>query len=99
MLSTLDVSAWKWLEYLKVFQQATWKKKFPKFWRKEGWKFQQRTLKQARLIVKLLRRKHCHQVLSVKKDIQKITATDLDLPNTTIKLYLNESLCSYYCKK
>ena len=32
----------------------------------------------------------------MKKDIQRITATDLDLPNTTIKLYLNESLCPYY---
>ena len=32
----------------------------------------------------------------MKKDIQKITATDLDFPNTTIKLYLNESLCPYY---
>ena len=32
----------------------------------------------------------------MKKDIQKVTATDLDLPNTTIKLYLNESLCPYY---
>ena len=32
----------------------------------------------------------------MKKDIQKITATDLDLPNTTIKLYLRESFCPYY---
>ena len=32
----------------------------------------------------------------MKKDIQRITATDLDLPNTTIKLYLIESLCPYY---
>ena len=38
------VSAWKWLEYLKVFQQVTWKKLFLKFWRKLGWKFHQRTL-------------------------------------------------------
>ena len=44
----------------------------------------------------------CQQVLSVKKDVQKITATDLDLPNNTIKLYLNENLCLYYrilCQK
>ena len=41
-------------------------------------------------------RKDCHQVLSVKKDIQKITATDLDPCNTTIKPYLSESLCLYY---
>ena len=32
----------------------------------------------------------------MKKDIQKITATDLGFPNTIIKLYLNESLCPYY---
>ena len=52
--------------------------------------------RQGRVIVKFLRRNVCQQVLSVKKDIQKINATDLDLPNTTIKLYLNESLCPYY---
>ena len=51
--------------------------------------------KQGRVIMKFLRRKDCQQVLSVKKDILKINATDLDLPNTTIKLYLNESLCPY----
>ena len=33
MLNTLDVRAWKWLQYLKVFQQVTWKKLL-KFWRK-----------------------------------------------------------------
>ena len=52
--------------------------------------------KQGRVIVKFLRRKDCQQVLTVKKDIQKITSTDLDLPNTIIKLYFNESLCPYY---
>ena len=52
--------------------------------------------KQGRVIVKFLRRKDCEQVHSVKNDIQKSTATDLDFPNTTIKLYLNESLCPYY---
>ena len=46
--------------------------------------------KQGCIIVKFLRRKDCQQVLSVKNDIQKITATDLDFPNTTI------SLCPYY---
>ena len=51
--------------------------------------------KLGRVIVKFLRRKNCQQVLTVKKDTQKITSTDLDLPNTTIKLYLNESLCPY----
>ena len=53
--------------------------------------------KQGRVIVKFLRKKDCQQVLSVKKDIQKISATDLDLPSTTMKLYLNGSLCPYYC--
>ena len=52
--------------------------------------------KQGCIIVKFLRRKDCQQVLSVKKAIQKIIATDLDLPNPTIKLYLTESLCPYY---
>ena len=52
--------------------------------------------KQGRVIVKFLRRKDCQQVLSVKKDIQEITATDLDFPNTTTKLYLNEILCPDY---
>ena len=51
---------------------------------------------QGRVIVKFLRRKDCQQVLSVKKDIQKIIVTDLDLPNTTTKFYLNESLGPYY---
>ena len=52
--------------------------------------------KQGRIIVKFLRRKDYQRVLSVKMDIQNITATDLDLSNTTIKLYLNESLCPHY---
>ena len=48
---------------------------------------------QGAVIVKFLRIKGCQLVLSVKQDIQKITATDLDLPNATIKLHLNENLC------
>ena len=43
--------------------------------------------RQGRVIVKFLRRKDCQQILIVKKDIQMITATDLGLLNTTIKLY------------
>ena len=102
MLSTLDVSAWKWLEYLKVFQQVTWKKLFLKFWRKLGWKFQQKTLcmpsgwQTRTRHCEVFRKKDCQQVPSVKKDIKKITTTGLDLSNTTIKLYLKESLCPYY---
>ena len=44
--------------------------------------------KQGRAIVKFLRIKDCQQVLS-------LTATDLYLPSTTIKLYLDENLCPY----
>ena len=47
--------------------------------------------KQGRVIVKFLRRKDCQKVLYVKKDIQKIFATDSDLPNATIKLYLKRA--------
>ena len=32
----------------------------------------------------------------MKKGSQKIITSDLDLPNTTIKLYINEILCPYY---
>ena len=52
--------------------------------------------KQRYVIVKFLRRKHCQQVLSMKQDIHKITATDSDLPNNTLKLYWNKSYCPYY---
>ena len=38
--------------------------------------------------MRFLRRKDCQQVLS-------LTATDLYLPSTTIKLYLHENLCPY----
>ena len=37
-------------------------------------------VKQGRVIVKFLRMKDCQQDLSMKKDIQKNTVTDLDLP-------------------
>ena len=52
--------------------------------------------KQGNVIVKFSRRKDCQQFLKVKKHIQKITATDLDFPNRTIKWYLKESLFPYY---
>ena len=52
--------------------------------------------KHGRAIVKFLKRKDCQQVLSVKKDMQEITATDLDLPNTTIKLYLSKACVGYF---
>ena len=42
--------------------------------------------KQGRVVVKFLRRKDCQQVLSVKKDIQKITATALIWTSLTLPL-------------
>ena len=57
-----------------------------------------------RTIIKFNKRKDCQQVMKVKKDLKNMTFTDIDLPLGT-KIYLNESLCSYYrwlwsnCKK
>ena len=48
-----------------------------------------------RTIVKLSRRKNCLQMLSVKKDLQKLDMEELDLPAGT-KIFINQSLCSYY---
>ena len=42
--------------------------------------------KQGRVVVKFLRRKDFQQVLSVKKDIQKITATALIWTSLTLPL-------------
>ena len=50
-----------------------------------------RVSNQGSNIVKFHRRKKFRKVLNVKKNIQKITAADLDLPGS-IKLYLNEGL-------
>ena len=92
------MNTWKWLGHLKVFQQV-----ISKILEKGGIKVPAEDTdachwvgKQGCVIVKFLGRKDCQQVLSMKKNIQKITATDLDLPNTTIKLYLNDSLYPYY---
>ena len=49
-----------------------------------------------RVIVKFTRRKDCKQVLQVKKDLKDLTADDLDLPRGT-KIFVNQSLYSYYC--
>ena len=46
-------------------------------------------------MVKFTRRKDYKQVLQVKKDLNDITADDLDLPRGT-KIFLNQSLCPYY---
>ena len=48
-----------------------------------------------RTIVKLSRRKNCLQMLSVKKDLQKLDMEELDLPAGT-KFFINQSLCLYY---
>ena len=48
-----------------------------------------------RVIVKFTRRKDCKQILKVKKDLRNLDMEDLDLPRGT-KIYINQSLCSYY---
>ena len=48
-----------------------------------------------RTIVKLSRRKDCLQMLSVKKDLQKLNMEELDLPAGT-KIFVYQSLCPYY---
>ena len=49
-----------------------------------------------RVIVKFTRRKDCKQVFQVKKDLKDLTVDDLDLPRGT-KIFVNQSLCPYYC--
>ena len=41
------------------------------------------------------RRKDCKQVLQVKTELKDLSADDLDLPQGT-KIFVNQSLCSYY---
>ena len=47
------------------------------------------------VIVKFTRRKDCKQIFKVKKDLRNLDMEDLDLPRGT-KIYINQSLCSYY---
>ena len=49
-----------------------------------------------RVIIKFSRRKDCKQVLQAKKDLKDLNTNDLDLPRGT-KLFVNQSLCPYYC--
>ena len=49
-----------------------------------------------RVIVKFTCRKDCKQVFQVKKDLKDLTVDDLDLPRGT-KIFVNQSLCPYYC--
>ena len=48
-----------------------------------------------RVIVKFLRRKDCNQVLSVKRDLQKIKLQDIGLRGSNF-IFINPSLCPYY---
>ena len=48
-----------------------------------------------RVIVKFTCRKDCKQILKVKKDLRNLDKEDIDLPRGT-KIYINQSLCSYY---
>ena len=48
-----------------------------------------------RVIVKFLRRKDCNQVLSVKRDLQKIKLEDIGLRGSNF-IFINPSLCPYY---
>ena len=57
-----------------------------------------------RIIVKLVNRKDCLQILRVKKELKSLDPTELDFPENT-NIFINESLCPYYrgiwnkCKK
>ena len=57
-----------------------------------------------RTIMKFARRKDCQQVLSVKRDLKKLSLEDIGLPEKA-KIFINQSLCPYYrilwskCKK
>ena len=48
-----------------------------------------------RVIVKFSRRKDCQQVLSVKKNLQKLKMEDIGLTGDN-KVFINHSLCPYY---
>ena len=49
-----------------------------------------------RVIITFARRKDCKQVIQVKKDLKDLNMDDMDLPRGT-KLFVNQSLCPYYC--
>ena len=49
-----------------------------------------------RVIVMFSRRKDCQQVLSVKKNLQKLKMEDIGLTGDN-KVFINDSLCRYYC--
>ena len=52
-------------------------------------------LPKRRVIVKFSRRKDCQEVLSVKKNLQKLKMEDIGLTGDN-KVIINHSLCPYY---
>ena len=48
-----------------------------------------------RVIIKFSRRKDCQHVLSVKRDLKKLNMDEVGLPENC-KVFINQSLCSYY---
>ena len=53
------------------------------------------TKRNDRVIVMFSRRKDCQQVLSVKKNLQKLKMEDIGLTGDN-KVFINHSLCPYY---
>ena len=53
------------------------------------------TKRNDRVIVKVSRRNDCQQVLSVKKNLQKLKMEDIGLTGDN-KVFINPSLCPYY---
>ena len=49
----------------------------------------------TKIIVKFSRRKDCQQVLSIKKNLQKLKMEDIGLAGDN-KVFINHSLCPYY---
>lgn len=95
--NALDANVWRWLEYPNQYLQTNQEVRFQHFGESRGRNTEkdidscQRAGNQDRSIVKFLVRKDYQQVVNARKDIQKITAANLDLPNS-IKIYRNEIL-------
>ena len=49
-----------------------------------------------RVIVKFRNRKECLQIRCIKEDLKSLDPTELDIPVAT-GIFINESLCAYYC--
>ena len=48
------------------------------------------------VIVKFTNRKDNLQILRLKKDLKSLDPTELDFPEG-MRIFINESLCAYYC--